>query len=178
MTTNSAPAVVLAGGKGTRLDSSRDQPKPLTEIGGDPLLWHVIRLLGSQGTDEFYIALGFGSHAIKRFFLNHGAFRHDGPVELDAEEITVFSVEPFESTIHLVETGMDTNTGGRIKRLAPYLHDKPQFLMTYADSLADIDLPKLHDFHRGHDKLATVTAVRPPERFGRLVIEGDNVVRF
>ncbi|TVM15017.1 glucose-1-phosphate cytidylyltransferase [Oceanidesulfovibrio indonesiensis] len=174
----SAPAVILAGGYGTRLDSSRDQPKPLTEIGGEPLLWHVIRLLGSQGMAEFYIALGFGSAAIKRFFLENDSFRHDGPADLEADEITVFSTTPFESTIHLVETGMETNTGGRIKRLAPFLRDKKQFLMTYADSLANIELPNLHAFHEAHGKLATVTAVRPPERFGRLVIEGDTVVRF
>lgn len=172
-------AVILAGGYGSRLNGTASGcPKPLVPIGDGPLLWHVIRLMGCQGVDECIIALGFAAEKIRRHFLASSVFEVVSGTEPDSGEVVVSVYEPFHGTIRLVETGLETQTGGRIKRLENYLASEEAFLLTYADGLADIDVQALMKFHRTHGRLATVTAVHPPERFGRLELDQDRVAAF
>jgi glucose-1-phosphate cytidylyltransferase len=145
---------ILAGGRGSRLGES--VPKPLAQIGGRPLIWHVMMHYRQSGFSDFVIALGHGGDAIRRCFAESG---------------------PADWSVMLVDTGEDTMTGGRIKRLAPHL-DGGTFMLTWADGLADVDLTALLAFHRSHGRLATLTAVAPPPRFGRLTLDGDRVTTF
>ena len=147
---------ILAGGQGSRFGATEDNPKPMAMIGGKPLIWHVMMHYRQHGFREFVVALGFGADAIRRFFRQAG---------------------PEGWSVSLVDTGPDTMSGGRIKRLAPLLADST-FMLTWADGLSDVDLGALQAFHRHHGRLATVTAVQPPPRFGRLSLDGDRVVRF
>ncbi|MEX2129641.1 MAG: sugar phosphate nucleotidyltransferase [Xanthobacteraceae bacterium] len=153
-------AAILAGGQGSRLGGSEGTPKPLVEIGGRPILWHIMMHYVTYGFRDFVIALGHGGDAIQRF----------------VAELRAGGAGPFGS-VELVETGGPTMTGGRIKRLQPYLGDRT-FMLTWADGISDVDLRKLADFHAGHGRLATVTAVRPPPRFGRLTLDGNRVTEF
>jgi glucose-1-phosphate cytidylyltransferase len=170
--------VLLAGGLGTRLAEETDvRPKPMVEIGGQPILWHLMQFYGAQGFQEFYVALGYKSEVIKRFFVD--ACELSGSITLD---MTRGVWEPHEKTqhnwlVHLMETGIHTNTGGRLKRLQPFLGNGT-FMLTYGDGLADIDLHELVRFHRRSGRIGTVTAVRPPARFGGLVFAGDLVAQF
>ena len=170
--------VILAGGYGTRLsEETQAKPKPMVEIGGRPILWHLMRLFAAQGHTEFVVALGYKGEVIKRYFLEYNPLQSDLTVHLNDGRVEAHRAAREPWTVHLVDTGLDTQTGGRIKRLAAQLHGE-SFLMTYGDGLADVRLADLIAFHRRHGKLATVTAVRPPGRFGGLEFAGDLVSRF
>jgi glucose-1-phosphate cytidylyltransferase len=170
--------VILCGGLGTRLREETDvRPKPMVEIGGRPILWHIMKSYAHQGFGEFVIALGYKGDAIKRYFLDYHALSSDTTVNLASGDVTVHDGDREDWIVHLVDTGLDTQTGGRLKRLASWL-DRGTFMMTYGDGVADVDLQDLLRFHRSRARLATVTAVRPPARFGELVLDGDTVARF
>ncbi len=170
--------VILAGGYGTRLqEETAVRPKPMVEIGGRPLLWHIMRIYAAYGHTEFFIALGYKGEVIKQYFLTYYLYHHSFRIDLATGRVQVYNGTPENWTIHLIDTGLETQTGGRLKRLAPFL-GRETFLMTYGDGVADVDLDALVAFHRRHGRLATVTAVRPPARFGGLTFDGDRVVRF
>ncbi len=170
--------VLLAGGLGTRLaEETEVRPKPMVEIGGKPILWHIMKHYDHHGFREFYVALGYKGEVIKRYFLEYHALNGSMSVEVASGKVVPFRKECENWVVHLVETGHDTNTGGRVKRLEPWLRDGT-FLLTYGDGVSDVDIGELVRFHRKHGRLATVTAVRPPARFGGLVFDGDLVRAF
>jgi glucose-1-phosphate cytidylyltransferase len=171
--------VILAGGMGTRLaEQTEVRPKPMVEVGGRPLLWHLMKNYASFGFDEFIIALGYKGDFIKRWFLEYHELTGSKTVNLRDGTVTAHSREDHEEwTVHLMDTGISTMTGGRLKRLAPLVKDAT-FLLTYGDGLSNVDIHELVAFHRKHGRLATVTAVRPPARFGGLVFDGDRVKEF
>jgi len=170
--------VILAGGLGTRLtEETTTRPKPMVEIGGHPLLWHIMKHYSHYGFKEFYIALGYRGDVIKRFFLDYFNLSGNMTVDLSSGQVEMHDRETEDWKVHLVDTGLETQTGGRIKRLEPLLKDAP-FMVTYGDGLCNIDLVELYQFHRTHGRIATVTAVRPPSRFGGLVFEGEMVTEF
>jgi len=165
--------VILAGGLGTRLsEETQIRPKPMAEIGEHPILWHIMKLYSHYGFDDFVICLGYKGYVIKEYFANY--FLHSSDVTFDLRDQTTEvhqnSVEPWRVT--LVDTGAETQTGGRLKRVAPYLGGE-RFMMTYGDGVADVDLGALLAFHEEQGKLATVTAVQPPGRFGALLLDDD-----
>lgn len=169
---------ILAGGRGTRLqEETVSRPKPMVEIGGKPILWHIMKHYAHYGHKEFYIALGYLGHYIKEYFLSH--FNLSGNLTVDFARHAVHRQnECFEDwEVHLIETGTDTGTGGRIKRLRDWIGEDT-VLVTYGDGVADVDLDALLRFHRAQGKLATVTAVRPPARFGGLILDGPAVTDF
>jgi glucose-1-phosphate cytidylyltransferase len=171
-------AVILAGGLGTRIsEETAVKPKPMIDIGGKPVLWHIMKLYSHHGITDFVICLGYKGYVIKEYFANY--FLHMSDVTFDMAsnrmEIHQNSVEPWKVT--LVDTGDKTMTGGRLKRVARYLGEG-DFCFTYGDGVADVDVRKLAAFHRAHGKLATVTAVQPPGRYGALEMEGDGVRGF
>ncbi|MEI6727307.1 MAG: glucose-1-phosphate cytidylyltransferase [Actinomycetes bacterium] len=168
--------VILAGGLGTRLsEETQVKPKPMAEIGEHPILWHIMKLYGHYGFNDFVICLGYKGYVIKEYFANY--FLHNSAVTFDLQgqgmEVHEHTVEPWKVT--LVDTGAETQTGGRLKRVAQYL-DGERFLMTYGDGVADVDVGALVAFHEAQGKLATVTAVQPPGRFGALDIGDDETV--
>jgi glucose-1-phosphate cytidylyltransferase len=171
-------AVILAGGYGTRIsEESHLKPKPMIEIGGKPLLWHVLKLYSAHGINEFVICGGYKEYVIKEYFANY--FLHMSDVTFDTSknsmEVHHRRAEPWRVT--LVDTGLDTMTGGRLKRVRGYVGDET-FCMTYGDGLADVNIRELIEFHARHRTLATVTAVQPAARFGALEIVDDRVVNF
>ena len=172
-------AAILAGGFGSRLgDETADKPKPMVEIGGKPILWHIMSLLGAHGITEFVIALGYKGDVIKDYFRNFSALSYDLSVDLATGKTIYHTPHLPDWKVHLVDTGVHTQTGGRVKRLAPWLRDDEPFLLTYADGVADINIRSLFKFHQSHGKMATVTTVRAPARFGRVTFEGDRITDF
>jgi glucose-1-phosphate cytidylyltransferase len=170
--------VILAGGMGTRLaEETEARPKPMVEIGGYPILWHILKHYGAHGFKEFFIALGYKGDLIKRFFLDYHGLSGSLAIDLASGRVLTHDRACEDWLVHLMDTGLLTNSGGRLKRLEPWLKDGT-FMITYGDGVADVDLPALLRFHRRHGRLATVTAVRPPARFGGLVFDGDLVVQF
>jgi glucose-1-phosphate cytidylyltransferase len=170
--------IILAGGLGTRLQEETTlKPKPMVEIGGKPMLWHIMGCYASHGFREFVVALGYKGEVIKHYFLNYYHLRASLTVDLGKGEVQVHDGEREDWRVHLVDTGTDTQTGGRLKRLAPWVSDGT-FMLTYGDGVADVDVGKLVAFHKSHGKLATITAVRPPGRFGALGFDGDLVTHF
>ncbi len=172
-------AVILAGGRGTRIsEESHLRPKPMIEIGGRPILWHIMNLYAHHGINDFIIALGYRGHMIKEYFANYVLYSSDVTVDTGRGEIQYHRnyAEPWRVT--LVDTGLETQTGGRLKRLSRYLEGERCFCMTYGDGVADVDITGLIDFHKRQGKLATVTAVRPPGRYGALLLEGNQVGAF
>ncbi len=170
--------VILAGGLGTRLaEETVVKPKPMVEIGGHPILWHILKHYGHHGFNEFFVALGYRGEAIKRFFLDYFNLSGNMRIDLSCGEVEARDQECENWIVNLIDTGPETQTGGRVKRLAPHLGDGT-FMVTYGDGVCNVDLQKLLAFHRAHGRLATVTAVRPPARFGGLVFDGDIVTDF
>ncbi|MEP7288548.1 MAG: glucose-1-phosphate cytidylyltransferase [Chloroflexota bacterium] len=171
--------VILAGGFGTRLaEETEVKPKPMVEIGERPILWHIMKHYAHYGFKEFYIALGYKGDMIKRYFLDYHRLNGSLTINLAKGEIEVQDKEYNEDwVIHLMNTGLRTNTGGRVKRLEPFLKDEP-FLLTYGDGVSDVDLHALLRFHKAQGCLATITAVRPPARFGGLVLNEDRIMEF
>ena len=171
--------VILAGGLGTRIsEESHLKPKPMIEIGGRPILWHIMKLFSHYGFDDFIVCLGYKGYVVKEYFANYVLHNADLTVDL-ARGVTEYHAtkhEPWKVT--LVDTGEETMTGGRLKRVARYLDKDEPFFLTYGDGVADVDLAALAAFHRSHDKDATVTAVAPPGRYGALEIVDDQVQRF
>jgi glucose-1-phosphate cytidylyltransferase len=171
---------ILAGGVGTRLvEETEVKPKPMVAIGGRPILWHIMMHYSAYGHREFVIALGYKGEVIKRYMVDYCALNGDLTVNLETGQVTnrVNGIHKQNWIVELVDTGQDTQTGGRIKKLAPYIGNET-FFLTWGDGVSDINLDKLLEFHRSHGKLVTVTAVRPTARFGRLDLDGDRVVRF
>lgn len=170
--------VLLAGGLGTRLaEETEIRPKPMVEIGERPILWHIMKHYAYYGFKEFIVALGYKGEAIKRYFLDYRSVNGNLSISLATGHVQVHEPHCEDWLVHLVETGADTLTGGRVKRLERWLRDGT-FMVTYGDGLSDVDLRELLGFHRSHGRVATVTAVRPPARFGELVFDGDLVARF
>jgi glucose-1-phosphate cytidylyltransferase len=172
-------AIILAGGLGSRLSEETVlRPKPMVEIGGKPLLWHLLNIYACHGIDEFVIALGYRGEVIKEYFLNFYALNNDITVDLAKGGTTIHEGRQPHWKVHLVDTGVNTQTGGRVKRLEPWIGGDRTFMMTYGDGLANVDLRMLLRFHESHGKLATVTTVRPPARFGGIVFDGTRVSEF
>jgi glucose-1-phosphate cytidylyltransferase len=175
-----APKVVLlCGGLGTRMrEETEYRPKPMVEVGGRPLLWHIMKTYSAHGLNDFVLCLGYRGSMIKQYFLDYHALRSDLTVDLRTGAVDYASRETEDWRVTLVDTGEDAMTGARIKRVGHYLESSDLFLCTYGDGLADVDITKLIEFHRSHGRLATVTGVHPPARFGELVRDGDHVQRF
>lgn len=170
--------VLLAGGIGTRLAEETDvRPKPMVEIGGHPIIWHIMNIYAAATFSDFVVALGYKGNLIKEYFLNFYPHNSNFTVHLGSGRVTYHDNKAPDWTVTLVDTGLHTQTGGRVKRLRPWL-DNQTFMMTYGDGVGSIDLKALLAFHRSHGKLATMTAVRPPSRFGSVVFDGHRVVEF
>lgn len=170
--------VLLAGGLGTRLaEETRTRPKPMVEIGGRPILWHVMKHYLRHGHDDFYVALGYLGDVVKEYFLDRYMLSGNLTVDFKSGRIVREKEDHEPWSVNLIETGGETLTGGRLLRMRKWLHDET-FLLTYGDGVSDVDLGALVAFHKRHGKLATVTAVRPPARFGGLMIDDGIVTRF
>jgi glucose-1-phosphate cytidylyltransferase len=170
--------IILAGGFGTRLaELTAHVPKPMVEIGGHPILWHILNIYSAFGYREFLIALGYKSEVIKKYFLDFYAINNDLTLNFASGNTKICSEKQPDWTVHLVDTGQSTQTGGRIKRLKNWIGNET-FMLTYGDGLASIDISALISFHQKHGKIATVTAVRPSARFGGLVLKDHRVVEF
>ena len=172
-------AIILAGGKGTRIsEESHIRPKPMIEIGGKPILWHILKIYSSAGINEFIICCGYKGYVIKEYFANYALHNSDVTFDMKDNLMKVHqnNSEPWEVT--LIDTGEDTMTGGRLKRLKKYLNNDDDFCFTYGDGLADININELVKFHKSHNKLATITAVKPPGRYGAINLKGNDVIGF
>jgi glucose-1-phosphate cytidylyltransferase len=172
-------AIILAGGLGSRLSEETVlRPKPMVEIGGKPILWHIMNIYAAHGVDEFVIALGYKAEVVKEYFLNFYALNNDISLDLRSGKTVIHDGNQPNWKIHLVDTGLYTQTGGRLKRLKKWLPDGEAFMFTYGDGVADIDIKALLAFHHQHGRLATVTTVRTPARFGRIKFNGDQIGAF
>ncbi|MDW6002173.1 glucose-1-phosphate cytidylyltransferase [Vibrio mangrovi] len=172
-------AVILAGGLGTRLsEETVIKPKPMVEIGGKPILWHIMKIYSHYGVNEFIICCGYKGYVIKEYFANYFMHMSDITFDMAKNEMHVHHkrAEPWKVT--LVDTGENSMTGGRLRRVREYIQNEPEFFFTYGDGVADINIAKTLDFHRSHGKLATLTATYPPGRFGVLTIERNAVRSF
>ena len=170
--------VILAGGLGTRLsEETAVIPKPMIEIGNRPILWHILKYYSMFNFNDFYIALGYKGDVIKRYFTDYQTSTRSIKINLSKNHVDFLDDQVEEWTVHLVDTGLSTNTGGRLKRLQPYLQTET-FMLTYGDGVSTVDLSALLEFHRSHGRLVTITAVHPPARFGGLDLEGDLVCNF
>lgn len=170
--------VILAGGLGTRLSElTAVVPKPMVEIGGRPILWHILNSYASFGHCEFILALGYKSEIIKKYFLDFYALSHDLSLDLATGETTIYKGSQPNWKIHLIDTGSSTQTGGRLKRLKQYIGNE-SFMMTYGDGLSDVNISDLISFHKKNNRLATLTAVRPPARFGGFTLKDHCIEEF
>ncbi len=170
--------VILAGGAGTRLgEETAVKPKPMVEIGGYPILWHIMKIYSAYGYNEFVIALGYKAFVIKDYFLNFLPWTRNFSLHMSSGKITYHDGPENDWIVHLIDTGHDTMTGGRLLRASEFIGDEP-FMLTYGDGVADIDIRALVDFHKRSKKLATLTTVRPPARFGTVALNGEAVSSF
>lgn len=169
--------IILAGGLGTRLsEETVARPKPMVEIGGRPILWHIMKIYSYFGFDEFMIALGYRADMIKKYFLDYSSLNGDITVKLNGNNTEIVHFEQDSWTIHLKDTGYHSNTGGRLKLLKKNISNEP-FLLTYGDGVGDVNIPELISFHKKHGKMVTLTAVRPPARFGGLNILDNGYIK-
>jgi glucose-1-phosphate cytidylyltransferase len=170
--------VILAGGYGTRLaEETTVKPKPMVEIGGRPILWHIMKHYGFFGFREFFVALGYKGEVIKRYFMDYYPLHGNLTINLANGGVQMYGDKPEDWIVHLIDTGKDTLTGGRVKRLESCLRHET-FMVTYGDGVSDVDLVELLRFHRSHGRVATLTAVRPPGRYGAVTFDGDRVAQF
>lgn len=171
--------VILAGGFGSRLSEETVlRPKPMVEIGGKPILWHIMNIYAAGGFNEFIIALGYRGEFIKEYFLNFVAINNDISVDLATGKTVIHDSNRPDWKVHLLDTGLNTQTGGRLKRLRHMFREHETFMFTYGDGVANLDVRNLLNFHRSHGKLATVTTVRAPSRFGRIAFDENKVTKF
>jgi len=169
-------AVIFAGGMGTRIsEESHLKPKPMIEIGDKPILWHIMKIFSSQGINDFVICLGYKGYMIKEYFFNYFLHNSDVTIELKDNKVSVHNTNAEDIKVTLVETGLSTKTAGRLKRVKDHLQGE-DFMLTYGDGLADINLKALVDYHKAHGKIASVTAIQPLGRFGVMQINNDNSV--
>ena len=171
--------VILAGGLGTRLSEETDiKPKPMVEVGGKPILWHIMKIYSHHGFNEFIICLGYKGYVIKEYFANYFLHQSDVTIDLNGNKMEVHNCKAEPWRITLIETGLNTQTGGRIKRIKDYVGNET-FMLTYGDGVADVDIAKLLEFHKSHGKTATITAVQPTGRYGVLELnERSSVIHF
>jgi glucose-1-phosphate cytidylyltransferase len=172
-------AIILAGGLGTRLhEETNSRPKPMVEIGGKPILWHIMKSYSAHGINEFIICCGYKSYVIKEYFINYSMRHSDITINLKNNEVEIHptDIEPWKITF--VETGVSTMTGGRLKRVKKYIQDDEAFCFTYGDGVSNVDIKASIEFHKSHGKLATMTTAYPPGRFGNLKFDGDTVTHF
>jgi len=172
-------AVILAGGLGTRLrEETEYRPKPMVEIGGRPILWHIMKLYSAHGINDFIVCLGYKGYLIKEYFANYMLHSSDITIDLASNQLSMHrrSAEPWSVT--LVDTGMETQTGGRLRRVLPYLEGEDAFCLTYGDGLGNVDIAASIDFHRTHRRLATMTVVSPPGRYGVVQMNDAQVTGF
>jgi len=172
-------AVILAGGFGSRLsEETSERPKPMVEIGGFPILWHIMKIYSAHNVNDFVICLGYKGYYIKEYFANY--FLHSSDVTFDVREnkmeVHRRNGEPWRVT--LIDTGLNTQTGGRIKRVLPYVENEEAFCLTYGDGVSDVDITRSIEFHKSHGRLCTVTATQPTGRFGSMLMDGDRVTEF
>ncbi len=171
--------VILAGGLGTRLaEETTVRPKPMVELGGMPVLWHIMKIYSAHGLNDFVICLGYKGYLIKEYFANYFLHRSDVTIDLRKNEVEFHKGQSEPWRVTLIDTGDSTQTGGRIKRVLPYVQDDDDFCMTYGDGLADVDITAAVAMHRRHQRLATVTAAQPPGRFGMLDHDGHRIISF
>jgi glucose-1-phosphate cytidylyltransferase len=169
---------ILAGGLGTRLsEETAVKPKPMVEIGGRPILWHIMNIYSFFGHKEFVIALGHKGEFIKEYFLNYHYHSRSLTIQLRNGEVTAHDRDGEDWIVHLLDTGNETNTGGRVKQVAEFIGEET-FMLTYGDGVCNVNIPHLIDFHKQQNKLVTMTAVRPPARFGQMVIQEHSVIQF
>ena len=170
--------ILLAGGFGTRLAEYTDViPKPMVPVGGKPILWHIMKTYAKFGHNDFFVALGYKAEVIKEYFLNYRALNADFTVDLSSGNISSHQLDTVDWRVTLVNTGDNSMTGGRVKRMQSFIGNET-CLLTYGDGVADVDIDKLLAFHRSHRKMVTVTAVRPVARFGELELDGSRVTSF
>jgi glucose-1-phosphate cytidylyltransferase len=172
--------VILAGGYGTRIsEETSNKPKPMVNIGGKPILWHIMKYYSKFGIDEFIICLGYKGEEIKRYFLNYRSLNSDLNIDLGSQSVNVLTKKTKENwKINLIDTGLNTMTGGRLKFIKKFLKKDEDFYFTYGDGLANVNINKLSNFHKKHKKLCTVTAIRQPTKYGKLQIQRDLVTSF
>lgn len=172
-------AVILAGGLGTRLsEETASRPKPMVEIGGMPMLWHILKCYSSHGVNDFIICCGYKGYLIKEFFANYSLHTSDVTFDVGKNEVTVHRKRAESWRVTLIDTGEHSQTGGRLKRVNEYIRNEEAFCFTYGDGLSDLNIAELIAFHSKHNKKATITAVRPPGRFGALHLDGSSVTKF
>jgi glucose-1-phosphate cytidylyltransferase len=172
-------AVILAGGLGSRLSEETIlRPKPMVEIGGKPILWHIMQIYAAHGVTEFVVALGYKAEVVKAYFLNFYALNNDISIHVANGGVMVHDGNQPRWKVHLVDSGLHTQTGGRLKRVASWLGHDETFLFSYGDGVADLDITALVAFHESHGRLATMTTVMPPARFGHVMFKGERVSRF
>ncbi|HXT01564.1 MAG TPA: glucose-1-phosphate cytidylyltransferase [Elusimicrobiota bacterium] len=170
--------VILAGGTGSRLsEETQLKPKPMVTVGGNPMLWHIMKIYAAHGLTEFVVCCGYRGYQIKEYFANYRRHRSDLTIDLSSSKVTIHRSDAEPWRVTLVDTGEETMTGGRLKRVAPYLGPGP-FCFTYGDGVADVDVKKLVAFHKKEGRLATITCVQPPGRFGAVVLQDGKVSRF
>lgn len=165
---------ILAGGRGSRLaEETEVKPKPMVEIGGYPILWHIMQLYAHHGFNDFMIALGYKGEVIKKYFVDYCRFRNNLTVDLGSGDVRTHESADLDWRVDLIDTGLSTLTGGRIKQFAPYVNDET-FMLTWGDGVSNVNIKKLVEFHRSHGKLATMTIVRPPARYGHIELGSDS----
>ena len=171
--------ILLCGGYGTRLgEETQLKPKPMVEIGGKPILWHIMKIFEKHNMQDFHLALGYKADFIKDYFLKYNSLNNDFSVNLKSGKIEFNDIIEENWNINLTDTGLNTMTGGRLLRLKESLKNEETFMLTYGDGVSNVDLTRLLEFHKSHGKIATVTAVRPPVRFGELIINDNKVEEF